>query len=118
VSWPLRLVDLEALRAQGKYPRPGDCWYAPWLSEGWSSPEYIRDHLGKRHPLVVCVPGGFDWCVDGPANNLGGHGWTVTGEAPRLTATPSIGTEKYHGWLRDGVLSDDLEGRTYPEVFR
>ena len=43
------------------------------------------------------------------------HGWSVTGEPPRITAHPSINAVgDYHGWLVDGVLSDDVEGRTYP----
>ena len=44
-----------------------------------------------------------------------GAGWTITGEPPHLTAHPSINViGAYHGWLKDGVLSDDCEGRHYP----
>jgi hypothetical protein len=44
------------------------------------------------------------------------NGWVVTGEAPNITTMPSINSfanPGYHGWLKDGILSDDLEGRKY-----
>jgi hypothetical protein len=74
--------------------------------------------------LVVKVPGrdgagnvrGFLWPIDHPSSG-GGPGWTRTGEPPNVTASPSInyamGALGYHGWLQDGVLTDDCEGRTY-----
>jgi hypothetical protein len=55
--------------------------------------------------LCVCLPpgGGLDyWHVDGPAK--GGGNWTRTGTVPNITATPSILTPRYHGWLRNGAL--------------
>jgi len=79
------------------------------------SPEYRRDWLGKRPPLLVVLPCGCSWNIDSKATGSE-HGWTVTGKAPDLTATPSINCiheRGYHGWLRNGELSDDLEGRTY-----
>ncbi len=54
---------------------------------------------------VVCPPGGSwgdHWHVDGPANN--GPGWERTGVVPRISASPSIQTPRYHGHLRDGKL--------------
>ena len=117
-----RLVDIKELREKGEKPKPGDMWYAPWFIpkeyvEGnesyYLSPEYFRDHYGKRDPIVVCVPGGAHWIVDSKANNMNGHGWTVTGQVPNITCNPSIGISKYHGWLKEGILSDDLEGRKY-----
>ena len=65
----------------------------------------------ERDPLMLVLPDGIGWCMDYVANN--GPGWEVTGDAPNLTARPSIDSGTYHGWLTDGVLSDDLEGRTY-----
>lgn len=77
------------------------------------SPEYKRDWLGKRPPLLVILPCGHGWNVDARASG-GDRGWTVTGEPPDLTATPSIDCVGcFHGWLRNGVISDDLEGRKY-----
>lgn len=97
---------------------PGAVWYCPWLSEGEHAPSsilsdaYMRDWLGKRPPISIRCPDGSDWVVDQKASN--GPGWTVTGEAPNLTAQPSIVSRDYHGWLRDGMLTEDLENREYP----
>lgn len=58
--------------------------------------------------FILRLPDGLDWTIDGPSKG-GGH-WTRTGDAPRITARPSIlthkadGGESYHGWLTDGVL--------------
>ena len=100
----------------------------PWMLEGYLPPtaadiaagkrlgllsvHYWRDWYTKRVPLTVQCPGRVaGWCVDQKSNN--GDGWGVTGTAPLLTASPSIRMADYHGFLRDGVLTDDLEGRTY-----
>jgi hypothetical protein len=38
--------------------------------------------------------------------------WTRTGEPPNVTANPSINwVGFYHGWLKNGVLTDDCEAR-------
>jgi hypothetical protein len=82
------------------------------------SPEYLRDHRGTRPPLCVRLPSGDEWILDGRtihADRIGDHGWTVTGAPPALTVSPSINViGRYHGWLRNGVLSDDCEGRVFP----
>lgn len=90
-------------------------WFAPELLEDpdyYLSDQYRERHLGRRPPIVVCLPGGRVFCVDG--KSAGGGGWTVSGDPPRITVTPSINWEgHYHGWLIDGVLSDDCEGRRF-----
>lgn len=74
----------------------GAMYDATWLHE---LPD-LRGPDGRSY--IVRLPDGADWLIDGPANG-GGH-WTRTGEAPKLTAQPSIRTEGYHGWLTDGAL--------------
>jgi hypothetical protein len=68
---------------------------------------WLLDMPDMRGPdgrsLHVRLPDGFDWGIDCPAKG-GGH-WTRSGEAPRITARPSILTPGYHGWLTDGVLT-------------
>ncbi len=115
--------------------KPGDMWFAPWMVDAFKtpeelikstfvSPEYIRDWLGKRPPIVVILPNGDRFmvdkcCFDMTAGKQSDHGWTVTGEAPNITLSPSINcirdnhAEGYHSYLRNGILEDDLEGRTY-----
>jgi hypothetical protein len=79
---------------------PGAMYDATWL-------ERHRGPDGRS--LILQLPDGRPWHVDGPSTN--GHGWTRTGDAPRITARPSIlthGTPErpgYHGWLTDGVLT-------------
>jgi len=91
---------------------PGMLWDAPWyldFADPWAGPD------GRS--LVMRLPGGGEWAIDAPAQN--GPGWERSGEPPKITARPSIlshpsgSVRGYHGWLTDGVLSDDLEGRTY-----
>lgn len=89
---------------------PGAMWYADWISpaKDRSGPGSYRGPDG--HCLMAKCPDGRDWCVDSPATN--GPGWTRTGKAPNITATPSIltqnadGSQSYHGWLREGVFVD------------
>ena len=100
---------------------PGMMWYARQafvnsVGTDFFSPNYQKDWAGKRLPLTICLPDGSSWCPD-TCPDWGSNmqeGWKITGVAPVLTAYPSIGKPGYHGWLKDGILSDDLEGRTYP----
>lgn len=78
----------------------GAMWHAPWLRP---FPEH--NHAGDpKGPIIVRLPCGWDWNVDGPSKN-GGY-WTRTGSPPNLTVTPSILVPGYHGFLRDGSLTD------------
>jgi hypothetical protein len=74
---------------------PGSMWYADWSS-----------HKGPDgRCLMMKLPGGFDWMIDGPSGNGNHSPWTRTGAPPMVTANPSIlVTGHYHGWLRDGYL--------------
>lgn len=78
--------------------------------------EYHESHWAGadgRCYQVQLPPGGIgdQWVIEQPSTS-GGH-WTRTGEAPCFTAVPSILTPRYHGYLTAGVLTDDLDGRTY-----
>lgn len=99
---------------------PGALWRATWFEDRATKADVAK----TVDPVVACslvdarkewvgadgqswvvkLPDGTDWAIDGPSN--GGGRWTRTGVAPKFTVTPSILTPKYHGWLRDGVLSD------------
>lgn len=100
--------------------KPGDMIYNPRMLEykvlfDLLSPEYIRDWHGKRPPIQVILPNGHLLCVDYKFSGKE-HGWVVTGEAPNITLSPSINSLSnpgYHGWLQNGILNDDLEGRAY-----
>lgn len=66
-----------------------------------------------RHPdgvsLCVQLPDGLPWMVDGPASGAAPDShWERTGDPravpPTVSATPSILTPAYHGFLTGGVL--------------
>ena len=82
---------------------PGAMWHSPHMADAWTGPDGLC--------LYVVLPSGEQWGMDCPSTN--GDGWTRTGTPPRITATPSIAASRYHGYLTDGVLTDDLEGRVY-----
>lgn len=76
---------------------------------GFLSPHYWRDWADKRPPICVVCPNGEQWEIDRWSSN--GTGWQVTGELPNITCMPSIVVQGYHGWLKDGEFSADLDGR-------
>jgi hypothetical protein len=116
MSIKCKLVDRQAQVEQGEKPQPGDMWFLPKLVEADDdgffskhilSNEYKRDWLGKRPPICVCLPCGLWFNVDSQATDSGGQGWTVTGEAPNITVSPSINAvDEWHGWLRNGELTE------------
>lgn len=75
---------------------------------------YYEQWAETRPPLQVFTPNGRPWIVDSTANN--GPGWTVSGDPPLLSCSPSILVPGYHGWLGingalPGHFSADLDGR-------
>ncbi len=88
--------------------RPTD----PNVRANYLSPHYWSDWADKRPPIAVVCPNGYEWEIDRWSSN--GTGWTVTEELPNITCSPSIVAGDYHGFLRDGEFTDDLEGRAYP----
>lgn len=131
MPWQCRLIE-DPFRPGGpggKGVRIGDMWYSPWKTTDDCPPairadlsdEYRRDWAGKRPPLVVVVPAlshaGYRLIpIDEHYTRPGEtHGWAVTGEPPDITCSPSINAiGDWHGFLANGVLSDDVEGRRYP----
>lgn len=122
--WP---DELRAL--SDSFIPPGSMWECPWyLDPEEKTPEgvaemiraieqnpdksyylsihYLRDWALKRPPICCVLPDGGHWVIDSKSSN--GSGWTITGEAPNLTASPSIWGSMpngYHGWLQNGVFS-------------
>jgi hypothetical protein len=107
---------------------PGTGWFTPWVftpdgntgrrmmisdaaapNASFLSPHYWRDWSAKRPPICIVGPNGEEWEIDRKASN--GDGWTVTGEWPNITCSPSIVLRGYHGFLQGGQFTDDVEGR-------
>lgn len=105
------MVDVDTEKIGDYWETPGAIFPVRSDNADDSSTHYTVDHAGKRPMLAVVLPDGNIWSMDAKAPN--GSGWTVSGEPPNLTARPSVDSGTYHGWLTDGVFSDDLEGRTY-----
>jgi hypothetical protein len=100
-----------AIKTNSSHRAPaGAMWEAPWLNSDGITSEFFK-RSGRSAPIMCMLPDGYQWCMDQVASN--GPGWEVTGTAPNFTARPSILSPRYHGWLTDGMLSPDLEGRTY-----
>ena len=85
----------------------------------------------KRRPIMIQFPP-YSFCIDAPWYNSdlpnGGNpehdGWTVlitgpmiVGQPLNVTLAPSVGLGKgmkdYHGFLTNGIISDDLSGKKY-----
>ena len=104
---------------------PGMGWFNDWYLDrdhgsNFLSPHYHRDWAGKRPPIELVCPDGNIWCIDRRSAN--GDGWTVTGDWPSITCSPSIdckpmGTQTpggyYHGYLRNGAFTADLAGQSW-----
>lgn len=125
-----RLAD--GLPMRDVFP-PGFMWSMPWVWDPisraaelpgirarveanpkakWLSLYFWRSWADKRPPLCVVCPDGSQWVVDAGSTN--GLGWEVAGVAPTITCSPSIVVPGYHGFLRDGVFTPDLDGRAIP----
>lgn len=79
----------------------GAMWHSSLQPEAYGEPS-----------LCVVLPGKVIWHMHHEGTN--GHRWQITGEPPTITAHPSINyVGTYHGWVRDGVVSDDVDGRKF-----
>jgi hypothetical protein len=116
MAWLCKLINPDEV--PDKERQPGDMWFEPWYLQSDHERYYLSDYYlnnvkGKRPPIVVRLPSGRDFCVDGRTRG-DSSGWVVTGDAPNITVHPSINhVGKYHGWLQSGMLSEDVEGRTF-----
>lgn len=124
--WPIVYFESEdAAEAAGVRYRPGTC-FPDFMSERFPthyvlSPKYKTQHATKRQPLIVVCPGHNLWAIDCLAigeHGTKGEGWDITGlpHDGTLHASPSINFPgRYHGWLHNGFLSDDCEGRKFTD---
>lgn len=130
MPWPIVLYKSwvaarDAAGPDALVPAIGAMWPEPeWLNRNidgvpWLSDRYFREWADKRPPFQVQMPGGAAFLIDSRPT-CGGHpdnaeGWQVTGEPPAITLSPSVNLVGiYHGWIQNGVITDDCEGRTFP----
>jgi hypothetical protein len=125
----LRLIDPPRFAMDGSTFKPGDCWYARagdggvyyWWADsdrlvkpaGGDYADIAPEHAGCR-PMLVALPNGGVHCLQTPAyrdGKPGPRGWTVTGNLPNVTVSPSInygtpGTPwHWHGFITSGEMA-------------
>jgi len=87
---------------------PGAVWQAHWMEDIKDNPYAGPD--GKV--WAVMLPAMIEWLVYGPSSD--GTKWKVEGTLPGITVYPSISqVGHYHGWIKDGVITPDCEGRAF-----
>jgi hypothetical protein len=90
----------------------------PWPIKLYdSSEEWFKAHPGLDQPIGTgCRVGDTIWVeTPGGTANLANH--QISGEGNNITVKPSIlvtGHERiYHGFIENGILTDDCDGRVY-----
>ncbi len=125
MPWPITYYD----RQPDNY-KIGDMWLAPeWANSPFLSGYYLEHIEKRRPPLMICLPSVHDprgdlFLIDRYAvGDVKKKGWRITikgklvsGVQPQITLAPSINcVGSYHGYIRAGHITDDVEGRTYPQ---
>jgi hypothetical protein len=109
--------------------------YASKIPNTRLSRHYLDNTAKLRPPLYIILPryytdeegttllhGGQSFCIDQAPTAQPEQGWhvecpwpLVDGAFVPLTLTPSINcVGSYHGFVTNGVISDDVEGRPVP----
>lgn len=98
-------------------PKDADMDEWPWyLAEKERLSDYYHQHNSHRQPLFVVLPNHTLFLIDGKCftNGRSYGGWTITGDTPNITVSPSINIGGgYHGFLTNGVIGEDVEGRKF-----
>lgn len=91
----------------------------PWYNANVDDlSDFYKQNNASRPPIFVILPGHNLFVVDGKCWDHGRKygGWQVSGEAPNITVNPSIDLKGfYHGYLANGIIGDDVEGRIFDQ---
>lgn len=131
-GWPITFRGEQPAAA-----KPGDAYFvrADFVKEREDGVTVACGHAlsrafdgvkGQRRPIAVVLPTGYHLIVDtafwsSHNPNPQREGWRVhlaappvAGERLHLTLDPSVNiVGSYHGWIRAGVISPDVEGRRF-----
>ena len=116
---PVRLVPTPTSAEGWAALRAGDLYEVPLEDRDVRRLHFgnAPEHAGKPQ-LVLVLPCGTRFCDNGPTwsqGKPGTAGWAVTGAPPALTVKPSVSIGGgWHGYVTDGVISDDVSGREFP----
>jgi len=100
LPWRLHLVDSPQAGSDGKIP-VGTMY---------------RAKLGDDEGFAIFLPGGVIWWTYQHPCNGGRWAIAVPPEGPEhMTVSPSINfvPDGWHGWIKDGVISDDVSGKQF-----
>ena len=96
-------------------------WRLSWADRDVPEPDrpvgavWPAEYDGESGYLVM-LPGGDPWHTRMPSWQTKKR-WTVTmpsGDPLHMTVSPSIDIEGgWHGWIKDGVISDDVSGKQF-----
>ena len=111
MAWPLRHITghdehYEIIRDHGLLASIG-CWW--WMTR-------VEGGKETRMVCVVLPPGGNNGWFNPQRVYPGDQSWTESGSWAQGTVTvqPSINLPgQYHGYIQNGQITDDCEGRTY-----
>lgn len=116
MSWPVRMVPAPVTSDDYAALRAGDAFECAPADRPLFQ-NIAPEHAGKRAVLVK-LPCGTLFNIYGTTwsqGRAGPSGWSVSGTAPSVTLSPSVNIGGgWHGYIRDGVISDDVSGRTFP----
>lgn len=113
MSWPVRMV--EDLDVVYDAERRGECSIGMAVRAKLGNTPFSDDHEKNRpgsDAVWIRLPNHEWFCPDKKyADN---QQWTLTGDWPNVTVTPSINCiGSYHGWITNGQVTEDCEGRKY-----
>lgn len=92
---------------------PGATWVSDWFPEEGPNGQFTGPD-GKV--WCVMLPAGQEWVIYSYASGAPKQKWQVTGTPPNITVSPSISqVGYYHGFIKGGVITDDCEGRKFPQ---
>lgn len=84
----------------------GAAWDAYWFRGNHQGPD------GRA--WTIRLPGGHEWLAYGPDRD--GDKWRIEGTMPEISVHPSINMPGiYHGGIKGGTISDDCDGRKFPQ---
>lgn len=114
MSWQCVLLDgvFDEVLDVDPWPPIGTMWYvqAGKVPTDRLSVDHVL-HRNGQPTLWVRIPGG-PFCLDMCTREWAT--WIRMGDPPRITVSPSINEVGiWHGYIRDGMITDDVEGRAY-----
>lgn len=108
-------TDTWQVFARGLYSRPETGEVFPWddAPAGAICDAFWWPGKGTDgHAWIVKLPDRSDFMTEQKASNCAcpadpAHRcWKRSGQVPKLTVSPSIATPRWHGWLRNGMLTE------------